>query len=225
MCIRDRMVRFLTMEATRPPIPAVKPEQPPDPPVTGLRRLFRVLVGAPRNPLDPRIFHKISLAAFFACIGLGVDGLSSSAYGPEEAFRALIDYQHLAILLALMMTVTIAIISASYSQIIENFPTGGGGYLVATKLLGPAAGVVSGCALVIDYALTISVSIASGADATFSILGPELRSYKLAACFAALALMIILNMRGVKESVTVLMPIFLAFLVTQALVMLVGMFC
>ncbi|HZI94855.1 MAG TPA: APC family permease [Patescibacteria group bacterium] len=183
-----------------------------------------MLVGAPRNPLDPRIFHKISLAAFFAWIGLGVDGLSSSAYGPEEAFRALGDYQHLAILLALMMTVTIAIISASYSQIIENFPTGGGGYLVATKLLGPAAGVVSGCALVIDYVLTISVSIASGADATFSILGPELRSYKLAACFAALALMIILNMRGVKESVTVLMPIFLAFLVTHALVILVGIF-
>src|SRR4029453_11174940 len=143
-------------------IPPQTPAQPEtqEPAPGGARRLARLLVGAPRNPLDPSIFHAITLAAFFAWIGLGVDGLSSAAYGPEEAFKALGDYGHLALLLALMMTVTIAVISASYSQIIELFPTGGGGYLVATKLLGPYAGVVSGCALVIDYVLTISVSIA-----------------------------------------------------------------
>src|SRR5678816_3741566 len=100
-------------------------------------RVFRILIGKPRNPLDPGIFHTISLAAFFAWIGLGVDGLSSAAYGPEEAFIALGDYRHLALLLALMTAATIAVISTSYSQIIENFPTGGGGYVVATKLLGP----------------------------------------------------------------------------------------
>ena len=68
---------------------------------------------------------------------------------------------------------TVFIISASYSQIIELFPTGGGGYLVASKLLSPTVGVVSGSALLIDYVLTITLSIASGADALFSLLPAE----------------------------------------------------
>ncbi|HZI92988.1 MAG TPA: amino acid permease, partial [Patescibacteria group bacterium] len=187
-------------------------------------RVFRILIGKPRNPLDPGIFHTISLAAFFAWIGLGVDGLSSAAYGPEEAFIALGEYRHLALLLALMTAATIAVISTSYSQIIENFPTGGGGYVVATKLLGPYAGVISGCALIIDYVLTISVSIASGADALFSLAGTEHHALKIPFCFVILIVLMILNMRGVKESVTVLIPIFLTFLLTHGLVILVGSF-
>ncbi|HEY3174873.1 MAG TPA: APC family permease [Candidatus Polarisedimenticolia bacterium] len=197
---------------------------PREPVEGGARRFLRLLVGAPRNPLDPRIFHVISLAAFLAWIGLGVDGLSSSAYGPEEAFKALGDYRHLSMLLALMMTVTIAIISASYSQIIELFPTGGGGYLVATKLLGPHAGLVSGCALMMDYVLTISVSIASGADALFSLLPTGYEAEKIYFCFLVLAALMVLNMRGVKESVKVLMPIFLIFLITHSIAILVGTF-
>ena len=181
-------------------------------------------MGAPRDPLDPRIFHKISLAAFLAWVGLGVDGLSSAAYGPEEAFRALGDYQHLALLLSLMMAVTIAVISASYTQIIENFPSGGGGYVVATKLLGSYAGVVSGCALVIDYVLTISVSIASGGAALFSLLDPQTRAFKLPFCLLVLAVLMVMNMRGIKESVAVLMPIFLTFLLIHGLVIAVGVF-
>ncbi len=209
------------MSAEQPSVPASPADEAPR---GKAARLFRVLVGAPRNPLDPGIFHKISLAAFLAWVGLGVDGLSSAAYGPEEAFRALADYQHLALFLAVMMAGTIAIISASYSQIIENFPTGGGGYVVATKLLGPYAGVLSGCALVIDYVLTISVSIASGADALFSLLPPEMNQYKLGACFLVLLILMVMNMRGVKESVAVLMPIFLAFLVTHGVTIAVAIF-
>ena len=79
---------------------------------------------------------------------------------------------------------TIFVITASYSQIVELFPTGGGGYLVASKLLSPGIGMVSGCALLIDYVLTIAVSIASGADAICSLLPLEWHSYRLffAAC-------------------------------------------
>jgi len=208
------------MDAPTPEL--ADPARSEQPPESALKRCVRVLVGQPRNPLDPRIFHSISLAAFFAWIGLGVDGLSSSAYGPEEAFIALGEYRHLALLLALMMAATIAIISTSYSQIIENFPTGGGGYLVATKLLGPYAGVLSGCALIIDYVLTISVSIASGADALFSLMGPGYFGFKIFFCFLVLTFLIVLNMRGVKESVSVLMPIFLIFLLTHVIVILYG---
>ena len=123
--------------------------------------LTRLVLGRPRDVKDPNVFHRVSLIAFLAWVGLGADGLSSSAYGPDEAFRALGSHRSLAIVLVAMTAVTIAVISIAYSNLIEHFPGGGGGYLVATKLLGRKAGVVSGCALLVDYVLTITVSIAS----------------------------------------------------------------
>jgi len=122
---------------------------------------------------SPSTYHSISLIALLAWVGLGADGLSSSAYGPDEAFRALGQHTYLAIALALATTVTVLVISLAYSQIIKRFPFGGGGYIVATELLGPRWGVVSGSALLVDYVLTISVSIASGADQVFSVLPLE----------------------------------------------------
>ena len=80
----------------------------------------------------------------------------------SKAFLALHNYTYLSIFVALASAITVFIISTSYSQIIELFPGGGGGYIVATHLLSPSAGVVSGCALVVDYVLTIAVSVASG---------------------------------------------------------------
>ena len=148
---------------------------------TPLASLRELLFGKPKDPLDPKVFHQISLVAFLAWVGLGADGLSSSAYGPEEAFLALGEHFYLALPLALLMAVTVFVISASYSQIIELFPTGGGGYLVATKLLGAKAGLVSGAALVVDYMLTITISIAASADALFSFLPPPYGPYKIVA--------------------------------------------
>jgi amino acid transporter len=182
------------------------------------------LIGKPKNPLDPHVFHSISLIAFFAWVGLGADGLSSSCYGPEEAFLALGQYTHLAIPLAGMIMATVFLLSASYSQIIEHFPSGGGGYLVASKLLGPGAGVVSGSALLVDYVLTVAISVASGMDAIFSFLPPAAQVWKFAAILACLGLMIMLNLRGIKESVQVLTPIFLVFLLTHAVIILYGVF-
>ncbi|HVO33317.1 MAG TPA: amino acid transporter, partial [Elusimicrobiota bacterium] len=109
-----------------------------------VERIKQWVLGKPKDPLDPQVFHHLSLVAFFAWIGLGADGLSSSCYGPEEAFLSLGPHSHLALLLALMVVGTVFLLSASYSQIIEHFPSGGGGYLVATKLIGPMSGVVSG---------------------------------------------------------------------------------
>jgi amino acid transporter len=170
------------------------------------------LFGKPKDPLDPTVFHQISLIAFLAWVGLGADGLSSSAYGPEEAYLALGQYFYLALPLALLTAVTVFVISASYSQIIELFPTGGGGYLVATKLLGPKAGLVSGSALVVDYMLTITISIASSADALFSFLPIALQPVKIFAEILLIFGLIFLNLRGVKESVLILLPIFLLFI-------------
>jgi len=179
-------------------------------------RVKTVLIGKSRDLSDQGIFHKLSLIAFFAWVGLGADGLSSSCYGPEETFKALNGHIYLSLLVALASVLTVFIISASYSQIIELFPTGGGGYLVASKLLSPAVGVVSGCALLIDYVLTITISIASGADALFSMLPASSAHYKLTVEVAGVCLLTLLNLRGAKEAVLPWVPIFLAFVVTHA---------
>jgi amino acid transporter len=177
--------------------------------------LKKVIIGGARDIYDPRIFHNVSLIAFFAWVGLGADGLSSSSYGPEEAFVALLSHPHLALFVALASAMTVFIISTSYSQIIELFPTGGGGYLVASKLLSPKAGMVSGCALLIDYVLTITISIAAGADYIFSFLPAAWLPYKLYFAFLALLFMTLMNMRGVKESVIPLVPLFTIFILTH----------
>jgi amino acid transporter len=179
------------------------------------RTLSGLLIGPPRDVRDPEVFHNLSLIAFLAWVGLGSDGLSSSCYGPEEAFLALGHHQYLALFLAMLMALTVFVISASYSQTIDLFPTGGGGYLVATRLLGQYAGLVSGSALVIDYVLTISISIASGADAIFSFMPVAWFPYKLWVCLLVVLLMVGMNLRGVRESVMTLVPIFLAFVVTH----------
>ena len=192
------------------------------PPASRWGWLRALLIGKAKDPLAPDVFHRVSLVAFLAWVGLGSDGLSSSCYGPEEAFLALGSHTFLALVLALLMALTVFVISASYSQIIELFPTGGGGYLVATKLLGRYPGLVAGCALLVDYVLTITISIASGADAIFSFLPLAYQPYKLEAAALAIGLLIVLNLRGVKESVTVLVPIFAAFLLTHIIVVLYG---
>jgi amino acid transporter len=184
------------------------------------QRAKRFLFGAPRDLLDPKVFHHIALIAFFAWVGLGADGISSSCYGPEETFLALGRHSVLAVFISIAMVLTIFIISGSYAQIIEAFPTGGGGYNVASKLLGQKAGVISGSALVIDYVLTITISVSSGADALFSFLPVEWGPYKLWSIAFVLVCLIWLNLRGVKESVLALTPIFMAFIVSHFLLVL-----
>ncbi len=179
------------------------------------QRAKRFLFGAPRDLFDPRVFHKVSMVALFALVGLGADGISSSCYGPEEAFLALGGHTVLAIFVAVATVVTVFIISGSYAQIIEAFPSGGGGYIVASKLLGEKAGVVSGSALVIDYVLTITISVASGGDALFSFLPLGWHVHKFWFVAFVILFLIWLNLRGVKESVVALTPIFMAFMLVH----------
>jgi len=180
-----------------------------------LEKMRQTVIGAPRNIKDPSIFHKISLVPLMAWIGLGADGLSSSSYGPEEAFRALGPHTYLAVFLALATSLTVFIISYAYSRIIEHFPHGGGGYIVATHTLGEKAGVISGSALLVDYMLTITVSIAACGDALFSFLPLGFHSYKIFFELFLILILIVMNIRGVKESVTMLAPIFIVFVATH----------
>jgi amino acid transporter len=190
--------------------------QPPGRPGM-FNRLADLVIGKPKSVKDSSIFHRLSLVAFFAWVGLGADGLSSSCYGPPEAFLNLENHVYLGIFVALGTVITIMVISASYSQIIELFPSGGGGYLVASKLLSPRVGMVSGCALLVDYVLTISVSVASGADALFSMkfIPPAWVPFKFNIIIIGIIGLTIMNLRGVKESVLPLVPIFLIFVLTH----------
>ena len=105
-----------------------------------LSKLKGIILGGAKDIKDPGVFHKLSLIAFFAWVGLGADGLSSANYGPEESFLSLGANGHLGLFVALATAITVIVISSSYSQIAELFPRGGGGYTVATKLLSRPSG-------------------------------------------------------------------------------------
>ncbi len=185
-------------------------------------RIRRRLIGAPKDIQDPSIYHKISLIPLLAWIGLGGDGLSSSSYGPEEAYRALGSHTYLAIFLALATGITVFVISYAYTRIIEHFPHGGGGYIVATHMIGEKAGLVSGSALLVDYILTITVSMAACADAIFSFLPLGFHTIKLPFAMLLIVFLVILNIRGVKESISVLAPIFVVFVLSHIILLASG---
>lgn len=186
------------------------------------KKLKQILIGNPLNPFNPQTAKHVSLIAFLAWVGLGADGLSSSCYGPEEAYYALGSYTHFALYIAIATAVTVFIISLGYNQVIELFPSGGGGYKVASQLLGPHIGLISGAALIVDYVLTIAVSTASALDALFSLLPLHFLQYKLMAEAGLIMALILLNMRGVKESIKFLLPLFLGFFILHIGLILYG---
>lgn len=184
--------------------------------------LRRLLLGKPLDPFNVAARRHIALIAFFAWVGLGADGLSSACYGPAEAFLALGDYRHLGLYLAALTALTVFVIAIAYNQVIELFPSGGGGYKVATRLLGPYAGLVSGSALIVDYVLTIAISVASGIDALFSLLPASFIDAKIPVELTIVATLLLLNLRGMKESIQMLLPIFIGFVATHAFLIVYG---
>jgi amino acid transporter len=186
------------------------------------KKIREIILGKPLDPMKSETRHSMALVAFLAWVGLGADGLSSSSYGPEETFRALGTHTHLGLYMAIATAVTVFIIALAYNQVIELFPTGGGGYRVATKLVGPYMGLASGCALILDYVLTIAISIASGVDALASFLPLGFQPYKLWAEAFFIGLLIVMNLRGLKEAIQILLPIFLGFVATHLVLIVYG---
>src|SRR5215468_11768845 len=166
-----------------------------------MKGISAALFGAPLDPFSSQARKHVTLVAFLAWVGLGADGLSSSCYGPEEAFLALGEHRHLGLYMALATAVTVFIIAVAYNQVIELFPSGGGGYKVATNLIGPYTGLVSGAALIVDYMLTIAISVASGVDAVFSLLPVAVQSFKLWTELGLVLVLLYLNLRGMRESI------------------------
>src|SRR5262249_32617353 len=134
------------------------------------------------------------------------DNISSSAYATEEIMRVLVLAGGGALALTMPITVAIVIVLAivvtSYQQTIAAYPNGGGSYIVASDNLGPVAGLIAAAALLTDYVLTVSVSIAAGVAALTSIF-PALYDPRVAVGIACVAILAIGNMRGIRESATI----------------------
>jgi amino acid transporter len=179
-----------------------------------------------RDPMKWETWRHAALVAVLAWAGVGADSLSSANYGPEEAYKALMlsGHQPLVLWLALITALTVVVISLAYVQIIALFPNGGGGYQAATRLVHPYAGLLSGSALIVDYSLTIAISVAAASDALLSLAPVEWLQYKPFALAGGLMFLLFLNLRGIRESVLVLAPIFFGFLLTHVIMISFGIF-
>jgi len=191
-------------------------------------KIKRLILGEAKDIESSSVFHKMSLVALLAWVGLGADGLSSSAYGPEEIYRAFesgTDFSHYILPIALIMIFTIFIITATYCQVVKIFPSGGGGYKVASELLGPKVGIVSGMALLVDYVLTISISCSHAAKELVGLFHPSTSvNVVVFAVIGIIVLLVMMNLRGVKESIYVMLPIFFVFLATHVIGVFYGIF-
>jgi len=185
--------------------------------------LFDLLLGKPLATSDAEHEH-IGVAAGIPIFGL--DGLTSAAYGPEQAMSLLVPLgligvqQHLIPIFGAIL-VLLTILYFSYRQTIVAYPNGGGSFTVASENLGDNAGLLAAAALMIDYVLTAAVGISAGVTALVSAF-PALHPHQLALCLLVLALIVLVNLRGVKESGFVFMlPTFL-FVGTLLITVAVG---
>ncbi|MEV6028124.1 APC family permease [Streptomyces sp. NPDC052036] len=180
----------------------------------------------PRVPLRPGEGEKDHLTSLEGLAALSLDALSSVAYGPEAIVLALVAAGTGALSATLPITLAITFLLAalviSYGQVIAVHPDGGGAYAVAKCELGPTSSLLAAASLVVDYVLTVAVSLAAGADALASAF-PVLAHDKLLVCLAGLVLLTGVNLRGVTESARVLMLPTTLFIVAIIGVIVLGL--
>jgi amino acid transporter len=186
--------------------------------------LKRALVGPPM-PLaqahHERLRKRVALAVFSS------DAMSSVAYATEEILLVLVlsgtVALHYSVPISLAITGLLAIVAISYQQTIHAYPSGGGSYIVARANLGAVAGLIAAAALLVDYVLTVSVSVAAGVAAVTSAF-PELTPYRVALGVACVAVIALANIRGVRESGRIFAVPTYFFLVTFGFMILEGFF-
>jgi amino acid transporter len=162
--------------------------------------LKRVVLGRPFR--SDRMGHTL-LPKWIALPVFASDPLSSVAYATQEILLILtlggVVYLHLAPWVAAAVVVLLAVVVLSYRQVVRAYPSGGGSYEVAATNLGPLAGLVVAAALLVDYVMTVAVSVAAGVDNVISAI-PELNPHRVAVNIAFVALLTAMNLRGVRES-------------------------
>src|SRR5436190_5202629 len=186
-------------------------------------RLKELLIGP---PLPTRQLHEKKLNKIRALAAFSPDALSSIAYANQEIYLGLLVagstglYMAWPIGLAIVLVLTIAAIS--YYQTIHAYPSGGGSYVVARSNLGTLPGLVAASALMIDYVLTAAVSLTAGVDAIASAI-PLLLSYRVIVAIVLLILITFINLRGLRETGTLMsIPVYL-FLFTYMPMLIFGL--
>lgn len=188
-----------------------------------IRTLRRVLFGAPLA--TERSEHE-KVGVFGGLAIFAADAMSSVAYGPEEvllvlalAGTAAMEY---VLPVCLALAVLIWIVATSYRQTVVEYPSGGGAYVVARDNLNPLTSHIAGAALLTDYVLTVSVSVAAGIAAITSAW-PALHEHRVALCVACVALIAMVNLRGVRETAGAFaLPVY-GFVVCVGITILAGL--
>ncbi|MFD4141793.1 APC family permease [Streptomyces sp. NPDC058572] len=180
----------------------------------------------PKVPLQHGEGDKHHLTSLEGLAALSLDALSSVAYGPEAIVLVLVTAGTAAVTATLPVTLAIALLLAvlvvSYGQVIAVHPEGGGAYAVAKKELGPRTSLLAAASLVVDYVLTVTVSLAAGAASLASAF-PWLGEHLLEVCLIGLALLTAVNLRGVAESARVLMLPTLLFVASMVGIIVLGL--
>jgi len=161
----------------------------------------RVLIGSPLSSEvlgEQRLSKRVALAVF------GTDAIASTAFATQEILVVLVPAAGMAALddlvpISLVVIALLAIVTTSYRQTLYAYPSGGGSYIVSRENLGTRAALTAAASLMVDYTLTVSVSIAAGVAAITSAVAP-LRGHEVALALALLSLIVVANLRGVRES-------------------------
>jgi hypothetical protein len=180
---------------------------------------------APRVPLRHGEGRKDHLTSFGGLAALSLDALSSVAYGPEAMLLVLVaagsSALHLSLPIALAIAGLLAVLVVSYCQVIAVHPDGGGAYAVGKKDIGATVSLLAGASLVVDYVLTVAVSLAAGAASLASAF-PVLAPHLLEVCLGSLVLLTVVNLWGIAESARFLMLPMVVFVGAIAGVIVVG---
>jgi amino acid transporter len=185
--------------------------------------LRRLLIGRPiaTDKIEEEKVGPLGGLALFA-----PDAMSSVAYGPEEVLIVLVAAGaaglSYAIPVGIALTMLVAVVATSYRQTVQEYPSGGGAYVVARENLGVLPAQIAGAALLTDYVLTVAVSVASGAAAVTSAF-PQLLPYHVEIAVTCVAVIMLVNLRGVRESAAAFsIPVY-GFIVCVLTVVLVGL--
>jgi len=186
--------------------------------------LKRLLVG---KPIPSHLAHHERLSRLTGLAVLSSDALSSVAYATDFILATLVvagvGAFVYAIPISLVIATLLAIVAFSYRQTIHAYPTGGGAYIVAKENIGPSAGLIAAASLLVDYTLTVAVSISAGVLAITSAL-PQLEPYRVEMCLAFLAVLTVGNLRGIRESGNIFAVPTYFFVFSIALLILAGLY-
>lgn len=192
--------------------------------ISNLQRFKRILLGQPLRSED---MHHELLTKWKALAVLSSDALSSVAYATEEILLALVAFGTLSfnwsLPIGLGILILLVLVTLSYRQTIEAYPNGGGAYIVAKENLGEKAGLVAGASLLIDYVLTVSVSVASGVE-NIASAAPWLQEHMVLIGVIVVIILMLLSLRGISESATVLALPTYAFIFAILSVIAVGLY-